>query len=62
MVGPVIPKQFLPAKGLALAPFIYYLRDLLLRIPTHPNKAIGQLLSDHCKRYILPILDTPPKL
>ena len=49
------------AKRHALDPFTY-LRDLLLRIPTHPNKDIHQLLPDHWKRDILPSLTTPPRL
>lgn len=49
------------AKAHGLDPFIY-LRDLFLRIPTHPNKQIHQLLPDHWKREILPTLETPPRL
>jgi transposase len=49
------------AKDHALDPFIY-LRDLFLRIPTHPNKDIHQLLPDNWKRDILPNLTPPPKL
>jgi len=48
------------AKRHAIDPFIY-LRDLFLRIPTHPNKDIQQLLPDHWKRDILPTLDIPPR-
>ena len=36
-----------------------YLRDLLLRVTTHPNKEIHLLLPDHWKRAILPTLDPP---
>ena len=36
-----------------------YLRDLLLRVTTHPNKQIHQFLPDHWKREILPTLDPP---
>jgi hypothetical protein len=43
-----------------LDPFIY-LRDLFLRIPTHPNRDIHLLLPDHWKRDILPTLDSPPR-
>jgi len=49
------------AKCHGLDPFLY-LRDLFLRIPTHPNKHLHQLLPDHWKRDILPTLDTPPRL
>ena len=48
------------AKDHALDPFLY-LRDLFLRIPTHPNKDIHQLLPDHWKREILPTLAQPPR-
>ncbi len=48
------------AKRHDLDPFIY-LRDLFLRIPTHPNRLIGQLLPDQWKLEILPTLDTPPR-
>lgn len=48
------------AKRHALDPFAY-LRDLFLRIPTHPNKEIHRLLPDHWKREILPTLTPPPK-
>ncbi len=48
------------AKRHAIDPFIY-LRDLFLRVPTHPNKQIQQLLPDHWKRDILPTLDPPAK-
>ena len=44
----------------ALDPFLY-LRDLFLRIPTHPNKDIHQLLPDHWKREIFPTLAQPPR-
>ncbi len=37
------------------------LRDLFLRIPTHPNKEIHPLLPDHWKRDILPNLDAPSR-
>ncbi len=37
------------------------LRDLFLRIPTHPNKEIHPLLPDHRKRDILPNLDAPSR-
>jgi len=49
------------AKRHDLDPFIY-LRDLFLRIPTHPNKDLHQLLADCWKRDILPTLTTPPTL
>ncbi len=49
------------AKRHALDPFTY-LRDLFLRIPTHPNKQIHQLLPDHWKRDILPNLDAPHRI
>ena len=48
------------AKRHGLDPFVY-LRDLFLRIPTHPNKNIHLLLPDHWKTEILPTLDTPPR-
>jgi transposase len=48
------------AKRHELDPFIY-LRDLFLRIPTHPNRDIHLLLPDHWKRDILPTLDSPPR-
>jgi hypothetical protein len=48
------------AKRHALDPFIY-LRDLFLRIPTHPNKQIHQLLPDTWKRDILPTLNPSPR-
>ena len=48
------------AKRNGIDPFAY-LRDLFLRIPTHPNKDIHQLLPDHWKRDILPELKTPPR-
>jgi hypothetical protein len=48
------------AKRHELAPFIY-LRDLFLRIPTHPSTDIHLLLPDHWKREILPTLDSPPR-
>ena len=38
-----------------------YLRDLFMRIPTHPNKDIQQLLPDNWKRDILPNLQPPPR-
>ena len=44
----------------ALDPFVY-LRDLFLRIPTHPNRQIHQLLPDHWKRDILPTLAPPAR-
>jgi len=47
------------AKRHAVEPFMY-LRDLFMRIPTHPNKEIGLLLPGQWKREILPTLD-PPK-
>jgi len=49
------------AKDHDLDPFLY-LRDLFLRIPTHLNKEIHQLLPDHWKREILPALTPPPRL
>ena len=49
------------AKHHAIDPFTY-LRDLFLRINTHPNKQIHQLLPDNWKRDILPTLDTPPRI
>lgn len=49
------------AKRHQLDPF-RYLRDLFLRIPTHPNKEIHRLLPDHWKREILPTLEPPPRL
>jgi transposase len=49
------------AKRHGLDPFTY-LRDLFLRLPTHPNKEIHLLFPDHWKREILPALTTPPKL
>lgn len=49
------------AKRHALDPFLY-LRNLFLRIPTHPNKDIYQLLPDHWKREILPALVPPPRV
>jgi hypothetical protein len=49
------------AKRHDLDPFIY-LRDLFLRIPTHPNKDLHQLLAHSWKRHILPTLTTPPTL
>lgn len=39
-----------------------YLRDVFLRIPTHPQKEIHLLLPDNWKREILPTLDTTPRL
>jgi len=48
------------AKRHALDPFIY-LRDLFLRIPTHPGTDIHLLLPDRWKRDILPTLDSPPR-
>lgn len=48
------------AKRHDLDPFIY-LRDLFLRIPTHPSTDIHLLLPDHWKRDILPTLDSPPR-
>ena len=48
------------AKRHGIDPFTY-LRDLFLRIPTHPNKQIHQLLPDNWKRDILPDLNTPPR-
>ena len=49
------------AKDHSLDPFLY-LRDLFLRIPTHPNKELHQLLPDHWKREILPTLTPAPRL
>ena len=49
------------AKRHDLDPFVY-LRDLLLRIPTHPNKDIGKLLPDQWKIHLLPEATTPFKL
>ena len=49
------------AKDHGLDPFLY-LRDLFLRIPTHPNKELHQLLPDHWKIEILPTLTPPPRL
>jgi len=48
------------AKRHAIDPF-HYLRDLFLRIPTHPNKEIHLLLPDHWKRDSLPTLDAPTR-
>jgi transposase len=48
------------AKRHGLDPFLY-LRDLFLRIPTHPNKEIRQLLPDHWKQEILPTLELLPR-
>jgi hypothetical protein len=48
------------AKRHGLDPFVY-LRDLFLRIPTHPNKDIHLLLPDHWKRDTLPTLNLPPR-
>jgi len=49
------------AKRHGVEPFTY-LRDLFLRIPTHPNKEIHLLFPDHWKREILPTLEPPPRL
>jgi hypothetical protein len=49
------------AKHHAVEPFAY-LRDLFLRIPTHPNKDLRQLLPDHWKHDILLTLDTLSRL
>jgi len=49
------------AKRHDLDPFVY-LRDLFLRIPTHPNKEIRSLFPDNWKREILPTLDPAPRL
>jgi len=49
------------AKRHGLDPFTY-LRDIFLRLPTHPHKDLDALLPDHWKRDILPTLDTPPRL
>lgn len=48
------------AKRHGIDPFIY-LRDLFLRIPTHPNKDIHQLLPDVWKQELLPTLQQQPK-
>ncbi len=48
------------ARRHGLDPFAY-LRDLFLRIPTHPNRNIHLLLPDHWKREILPTLEFPPR-
>lgn len=53
---------FLPSwKRHDLDPFVY-LRYLLLRIPTRPDKEIHLLLPDNWKREILPTLDAAPRL
>ena len=49
------------AKRHELDPFIY-LRDLFLRLPTHPNKEIHLLFPDHWKRELLPTLDAVSRL
>ena len=49
------------AKRHDLDPFVY-LRDLLLRIPTHPNKDIHILLPDQWKTHLLPEATAPFKL
>lgn len=49
------------AQDHAVEPFAY-LRDLFLRIPTHPQKEILLLLPGNWKREILPTLDTAPRL
>ena len=49
------------AKRHDLDPFIY-LRDLFLRLPTHPNKEIHLLFPDHWKRELLPTLDAVSRL
>jgi hypothetical protein len=49
------------AKRHDLDPFVY-LRDLLLRIPTHPNKDIHLLLPDQWKTHLLPEATAPFKL
>jgi hypothetical protein len=48
------------AKRHGLDPFTY-LRDILFRTATHPNKQLHQLLPDNWKRDILPQLNTPPR-
>jgi len=48
------------AKRHGLDPFAY-LRDLFLRIPTHPNRDLHLLLPDNWKREILPTLKFPPR-
>jgi transposase len=48
------------AKRHAIDPFLY-LRDLFLRIPTHPNKDLQRLLPDNWKRDLLPNLDAPSR-
>lgn len=47
------------AKRHGIDPF-FYLRDLFIRIPTHPDKDIDKLLPDRWKRDILPTLDLRP--
>ena len=49
------------AKRHDLDPFVY-LRDLLLRIPTHPNKDIHRLLPDPWKTHFLPEASPTAKL
>lgn len=49
------------AKRHDLDPFVY-LRDLLLRIPTHPNNNIHLLLPDQWKTHLLPEATAPFKL
>ena len=48
------------AKRHGIDPFLY-LRDLFLRIPTHPNKDIHQLLPDVWKQELLPALQPQPR-
>ncbi len=43
----------------SLDPF-HCLRDLFLRIPTHPNKDLHLILPGHWKHEILPTLDLTP--
>ena len=49
------------AKRHDLDPFVY-LRDLFLRVPTHPNKDIHLLLPDQWKTHFLPEATAPFKL
>ncbi len=48
------------ARRHGIDPF-FYLRDLFLRIPTHPNKDIHQLLPDVWKQELLPTITPPPR-
>jgi len=48
------------AKRHAIDPFLY-LRDLFLRIPTHPNRQIHLLLPDQWKQHLLPDIATHPR-